>query len=120
MKGDAILPTDLPAELTAHRTPVAAPAAGLAAGGSAGSAPAAGGPLFSEEGVPALARALFQHARSDPRLRVLPAVERELVIQALQETHGNQLQAAKILGITRSTLRKRILKFGIKQDLSIG
>jgi DNA-binding protein Fis len=30
------------------------------------------------------------------------------------------VQAAKLLGITRSTLRKRIVKFGIKQDLSIG
>ena len=37
-----------------------------------------------------------------------------------QETRGNQLQAARILGITRSTLRKRIAKFGIKQDLAIG
>jgi two-component system nitrogen regulation response regulator GlnG len=46
-------------------------------------------------------------------------VERELVIQCLKETAGNQVQAAKMLGITRATLRKRIEKFGIQRDLNI-
>ena len=42
-----------------------------------------------------------------------------MVINALRETRGNQVQAAKLLGITRATLRKRVEKFGIKQELSI-
>ena len=42
-------------------------------------------------------------------------MERELVIQALKETGGNQVHAAKLLGITRATLRKRIEKFGIQR-----
>ena len=50
---------------------------------------------------------------------MLPAVERELVIQALKETDGNQVHAAKLLGITRATLRKRVEKFGIQKELSI-
>jgi len=29
------------------------------------------------------------------------------------------VQAAKLLGITRATLRKRVDKFGIKQELSV-
>jgi DNA-binding protein Fis len=41
------------------------------------------------------------------------------VIQALLETGGNQVQAAKLLGVTRATLRKRIEKFGIKKELAI-
>ncbi len=41
------------------------------------------------------------------------------MINALAETRGNQVQAAKLLGITRATLRKRIAKFNIKQELSI-
>jgi two-component system nitrogen regulation response regulator GlnG len=53
------------------------------------------------------------------KLKVIPAVERELVIQALKETSGNQVQAAKLLGITRATLRKRIEKFGIQRELSL-
>ena len=52
-------------------------------------------------------------------LKVLPAVERELIIHALQETKGNQVQAAKLLGITRATLRKRVEKFEIKQEVSV-
>ena len=51
---------------------------------------------------------LFQWARRDSKLKVIPAVERELIINALAETRGNQVQAAKLLGITRATLRKRI------------
>ena len=52
-------------------------------------------------------------------MKIIPAVERELVVEALKETHGNQVQAAKLLGITRATLRKRVEKFGIKQELEV-
>jgi hypothetical protein len=70
--------------------------------------------------VESLAQALFRIARRDAKLKVIPAVERELVVQALLETKGNQVQAAKLLGITRATLRKRIEKFKIKQALAVG
>ena len=66
-----------------------------------------------------LARQLFQWARRDPKLKIIPAVERELVIQALRETNDNQVNAAKLLGITRATLRKRIEKFGITRELTV-
>ncbi|NDB77292.1 MAG: sigma-54-dependent Fis family transcriptional regulator, partial [Verrucomicrobia bacterium] len=69
--------------------------------------------------VAVMARTLFTWARANSKLKVLPAVERELVICALAETQGNQVQAAKLLGITRATLRKRIEKFGIQRELSI-
>ncbi|MDB6027835.1 MAG: two component, sigma54 specific, transcriptional regulator, Fis family, partial [Verrucomicrobiales bacterium] len=67
----------------------------------------------------ALAKQLFLWARTNPKFKVVPAVERELIINALHETSGNQVQAAKLLGITRATLRKRIEKFGITQQLTI-
>ena len=38
---------------------------------------------------------------------------------ALKETGNNQVHAAKLLGITRATLRKRIEKFGIQPELKI-
>ena len=66
-----------------------------------------------------MARTLFQWARQDDKLKVIPVVERELIIQALAETSGNQVRAAKLLGITRATLRKRVEKFNIKKKLSI-
>jgi len=77
----------------------------------------------SEEEKPAdlasITRTLFQWARENPKLKILPAVERELIIQALLDTKGNQVRAAKLLGITRATLRKRVEKFQIKQELAI-
>ncbi|MFP6902375.1 MAG: helix-turn-helix domain-containing protein, partial [Verrucomicrobiia bacterium] len=66
-----------------------------------------------------LSAKLFQWARADKTLKIIPAVERELIINALKETNGNQVQAAKLLGITRATLRKRIEKFEIKRELTV-
>ncbi len=61
---------------------------------------------------------LFEEARRDPKLKLLPWCERMLITRALSKTHGNQVQAANMLGITRATLRKRVEKFGIKREFS--
>ena len=63
---------------------------------------------------------LFLWARSGSDLKIIPAIERELLINALMETKGNQVHAARLLGITRATLRKRVAKFRIEQELSFG
>ncbi len=64
-------------------------------------------------------RPLFALARKDPSLKIIAVVERELITRALAETGGNQVQAAKLLGMTRATLRKRIAKFGIARRLEV-
>jgi nitrogen regulation protein NR(I) len=110
-KGDAILLSDLPPEIVGQNS-----APNNAAPSSA--APTAAGEAGATD-VVSLTRKLFQWARKDPKLKLIPAVERELVLQALKETSGNQVQAAKLLGITRATLRKRIEKFGIQRELSL-
>jgi DNA-binding NtrC family response regulator len=61
---------------------------------------------------------LFDFARREKE-KLLPAVERELIRRALAETGGNQVQAAKLLGMTRATLRKRVDKFGIQKRMAI-
>ena len=106
-KGDIILPANLPPEL-------ADPGAATSATGGPSSAGSSTGTEMASVG-----RMLFQWARRDPKLKVMPAIERELIIQAMQETKGNQLHAAKLLGITRATLRKRLDKFHIKLELNI-
>lgn len=148
-KGPAILASDLPPEISAPARPgvpasasatapfapvttsAATPSPASVAPGAAAApvplssppSPAPGPAQAPAPAIPAtlpeLAQALFRHARSDPRLRILPAVERELIIHALRETSGNQVQAAKLLGITRATLRKRVEKFGIRRELSV-
>jgi len=46
----------------------------------------------------------------------LAAFERPLFIEVLRETGGNQLRAARLLGINRNTLRKRLTELAIEPD----
>ncbi len=39
--------------------------------------------------------------------------ERQAILQALAQTHGNKLKAAKILGIHRPTLYNKMKRYGI-------
>ncbi len=112
-KTDTVMPHDLPPEISAKQC-----LSSLPSSDEKSPAPVAQG-MGGSQDIAALAAALFSWARSQPTAKVLPAVERELVIAALEETKGNQVQAAKLLGITRATLRKRIEKFGIQRELSI-
>jgi two-component system nitrogen regulation response regulator GlnG len=97
-RGDAVLPRDLPAESASPKPVTAGDVTGA---------------------IDAAVNNLFLMAKKDKQLKILPAVERELIIRALAETAGNQLQAAQLLGITRATLRKRIEKFGIQRRLEL-
>jgi two-component system nitrogen regulation response regulator GlnG len=99
-RGDSILPKDLPAEVREARS-VAVPAEDLSAA------------------IDAAVRPLYALAKKDPSLNIMALVERELITRALVETNGNQVQAAKLLGITRATLRKRIEKFHIAKRLEV-
>ena len=131
-KSDTILPGDLPPEVLAGRTagPAGTPPGPTALAPVAPSPIAAAVPTLaapapaeppggSPRDVSSAVAQLFRWAREDTKLKVLPAVERELVIQALRETHGNQLQAARLLGISRATLRKRMERYGVRKELEI-
>jgi len=126
--GNTITLANLPEEISRGYRP-AAPASGesarpvfsaaVPAVTPATEAPAATG---ADSGKATLAQAietLFHHARSDKQFKLLPAAERELIVRALAETSGNQVQAAKLLGVTRATLRKRVDKFGIQKRMAI-
>jgi len=145
VKGSAILESDLPPEILqsvqASRTPYTAPASTASAlqastTQNSSTPPAPAPSVASVEAATLTALAsnldpaitgdirplvlqLFRWARLQSGIKVLPAVERELVIEALKETQGNQVRAAKLLGITRATLRKRVDKFGIRRELSV-
>ena len=62
---------------------------------------------------------LAAHGSSDPNVQLLPWLEREFTLHAMKLTKGNQVRAAKLLGITRATLRKRIERFSITKELTI-
>jgi two-component system nitrogen regulation response regulator GlnG len=136
-KGPALLESDLPAEIL-QPTQTFRPATNAAMPAPVGNTPPVSAKTTSPATEPAspasetthtdpaitgdirpLALQLFRWARLQSGIKVLPAVERELVIEALKETQGNQVKAAKLLGITRATLRKRVDKFGIRRELSV-
>jgi DNA-binding NtrC family response regulator len=94
--GDILLPKDIPL-------------------GAAGPEPAPAGTIEKEAAI----EALLRHAQSDPSVELLPWLEREFTVHAMRRTRGNQVQAAKLLGITRATLRKRLERFGITRELIV-
>jgi DNA-binding NtrC family response regulator len=102
---DLLTPKDIPLGPEAP----AAPAAEAAAGG--GAVPG----QTTESAIEVLLKA----AQVDPDVQLLPWLEREFTLYAMKATKGNQVRAAKLLGITRATLRKRIERFGITRELTI-
>lgn len=82
--GETVLPDHLPKEILFRK-------------GAAGAAAAAG------------------HGISLPEAGLsLDAVEKNLILQALEKSGGNKTQAAKLLGITYDSLRYQIKKFGLE------
>ncbi len=50
---------------------------------------------------------------TDAHARVIETAERELFARAIQLAHGNQAKAARWLGITRITMRAKLIQFGL-------
>ncbi len=96
--GDLVLAKDLPVGASAPDTPTGA-----------------GGVATTEQAIDILLNA----AQADPSVQLLPWLEREFTLHAMKATRGNQLRAAKLLGMTRATLRKRLERFGITKELTI-
>ena len=78
----------------------------------------------SEQTIRDLAGALLAAALRgdvlDAHARLLETADREMVAQAIRLTHGNVLQAAKLLGISRLTLREKLGEYGLRPDPAPG
>lgn len=46
----------------------------------------------------------------------LKDVEREVILQALADSHGNRTQTARILGISRKTLQNKLKEYGLQAE----
>jgi DNA-binding NtrC family response regulator len=62
---------------------------------------------------------LSKGTASSQELDMISTIERELILRALQKTKGNQLQAALLLGINRSTLRGKMERYHIKKEVLV-
>jgi len=108
---DVLLPKDIPlgqAMITSDppapgRLPKADASSSRLASAIAGNAPLT---------IDGAINALFNAAAADDAMQLLPWLEREFTLKAMARTGNNQVQAAKLLGITRATLRKRLERNG--------
>ncbi len=126
-KTDTVLATDVRLRGEAAgptQTDTSARAAPTASGGDY-SPPADGAVTDSGvfRDVEAAVRPLFDsivaaRERGD-KYSAFDVIERAMILHALNETGGNQVRAAKLLGITRSTLRKRIVRYGLTIDTRV-
>jgi len=64
---------------------------------------------------PVFNRLAAAHEQDDSR-QIIPELERVLVERALRYCNGNQVHAAKLLGMSRQTLRNRIEQWRISND----
>jgi nitrogen regulation protein NR(I) len=78
---------------------------------------------LSKKNVEDLLNSLFEELSNPPAapqdLDMISVLERGLILRALQKTKGNQLKAAKLLGINRSTLRGKMDKYNIKKEVLV-
>jgi two-component system nitrogen regulation response regulator GlnG len=59
---------------------------------------------------------LFENGSGEPHdlyQKLVSELERPLIEMALKRARGNQVQAARILGLNRNTLRKKLVEHGI-------
>jgi two-component system response regulator AtoC len=102
MSGRVLLPDFLPAQVTN------APAASSAHPAGAG---AFDWDVFVADRIAAGSETVYAES--------LVRMEREVLVRVLKYTNGNQLQAARILGITRGSLRTKIRTLGISIGRSV-
>jgi DNA-binding NtrC family response regulator len=93
-RGDSILPEHLPPTIVGERA--------------------------ATPGDDALLRAVVRRLAAEPgkgegdlHARVVARIEKPLLEEILARTGGNQVQAARILGIHRTTLRERMARYGL-------
>ena len=88
---------------------------------AAATAPAAAAPSISgvQSGIVNDMDNLVERLLSSGNTSLIEEMERLLIGRALEKLNGNQLQTAKLLGITRNTLRSRIEKYGLRPKVKV-
>jgi nitrogen regulation protein NR(I) len=104
-RGSTLLPDDFPVEGTGTET----------------GAPGEAGDFEKRLGVlmEPVFKVLAERSKESPEADLMSSLEKILVKRALQETRGNQVQAALLLGMSRNTLRSKIERYRIRKDVAI-
>jgi DNA-binding protein Fis len=64
-----------------------------------------------------LEKCLYDEKKGVLYKSILELVEKPIIERVLERTEGNQLKAARILGINRNTMRTKIKKLGIDPEV---
>jgi nitrogen regulation protein NR(I) len=62
---------------------------------------------------------LSKGSAASQEMDMISVIERGFILRALQKTKGNQVQAALLLGINRSTLRSKMERYHIKKEVLV-
>src|SRR5262249_4388105 len=84
--------------------------------GAAAAAPDDGADSFAALVGRRVAQYLEKSNGEDPRglyQKLMTEIERPLIEQAMRRAEGNQVRAARIVGLNRNTLRKKLVDLGI-------
>lgn len=71
--------------------------------------------MLIEEQIKELKETFFLEHQGNVYRFLLELLERPLLVRVLDYTRGNQLEASRILGINRNTLRGKLRKLGIRK-----
>ena len=71
---------------------------------------------FIKDRVITFENSLFNEKKGVLYKSVVEAIEKPLIEQTLERTEGNQLKAARILGLNRNTLRAKIKRLEINVE----
>lgn len=69
-----------------------------------------------EEKIIELEDSLYNEKRGVLYKSVLEAIEKPMIEYVLERTEGNQLKAARVLGLNRNTIRNKIKRLGISVE----
>ena len=110
MRGTVVLPEDLPAVVLGTASGGREPAGDA---GTGGSRPPLAEPPPGEFNWEKFVNDHLAGGSENLYAESLERMEREVLVRVLRHTNGNQVQAARILGITRGSLRTKIRTLGI-------
>jgi two-component system nitrogen regulation response regulator GlnG len=72
-----------------------------------------------EDSIDSVFEELLKTRAPQEGLDMISIIEKRLILRALQKTNGNQVQAALLLGINRSTLRGKMERYHIKKEVLV-
>jgi len=73
-------------------------------------------PVTLQDKIIELEDALYSEKRGVLYRSALEVIEKPLIEHVLERVEGNQLKAARILGINRNTMRAKVKKLGINPE----